>query len=548
MIWVVVIVAAVVVAAAAASSSSMFNRLVRLRNRAENAWAQVDVQLRKRYDLIPNLVETVKGYAAHERETFEAVTRRAPRRSRPRASPQQAQAENMLTQALGKLFAVAEAYPQLRATENFQQLQAQLADDRDKIAVSRQVYNDTVLTYNNAIQTVPTSIIAGMFNFQAARVLRDRGGGAREAPHVSFTAPPAASPPPATPEAPADPAAGPVELTGLREQSRWRRARRARPARAGRRGVVRLPQADVAVQVAAGRLAARQRAHHDRADAFHGGYRDIPLRDGESIDHVAVSERRHGLHARRQHRARPRRTRPGRTATSRAATASASSGTSRRPASSRTFTISYRFRGLAVAYDDVVDVNLKVWGDEWAAPLGDLRATLTLPAPPTARLQRLGPPGLGARRSRAHGRRRRRCTRSTSRPTSSSSCASLFPRCAVHARQRGAKVQAGNGAGADRRRGAGDAGRTTSATSERIDEREAPPRRMLLYLLLLGLGARARALVARLLALRPRARDRLRPRVRAGAADRHRAGARARAPPPGRDAPARTSSRRRSST
>src|SRR5881409_3265540 len=125
---------------------AIFNKLVRARNRSENAWAQVDVQLRKRYDLIPNLVETVKGYAAHERETFEAVTAARTRAQQAQGVAQQAEAENMLTQAIGRLFAVAEAYPQLRATENFQQLQQQLSEVEGQIAISRQVYNDTVLS------------------------------------------------------------------------------------------------------------------------------------------------------------------------------------------------------------------------------------------------------------------------------------------------------------------------------------------------------------------------------------------------------------------
>ncbi|MHB8059377.1 MAG: LemA family protein, partial [Gaiellaceae bacterium] len=138
----------------------LYNRLVRLRNSTQNAWAQVDVQLKRRHDLIPNLIETVKGYAAHERGTFEAVTEARVAAQKAQGPADQAQAEGILTQALGKLFAVAEAYPQLRATENFQQLQAQLAETEDKIRVSRQVYNDTVLTYNNAIQTVPSNIVA----------------------------------------------------------------------------------------------------------------------------------------------------------------------------------------------------------------------------------------------------------------------------------------------------------------------------------------------------------------------------------------------------
>src|SRR5436189_667002 len=143
----------------------MFNRLVRLRNRAENAWSQVDVQLRRRYDLIPNLVETVKGYAAHEQSTFEEVTKARTAAQQAQGVAQQAEAENVLTAAIGRLFAVAEAYPQLRATENFQQLQGQLSEVEQNIVVARQVYNDTVLTYDNALETVPTNVVAGIFNF-----------------------------------------------------------------------------------------------------------------------------------------------------------------------------------------------------------------------------------------------------------------------------------------------------------------------------------------------------------------------------------------------
>jgi LemA protein len=206
-IWVVIVVVAIVVLLLL-FLVGMFNKLVRLRNRAENAWAQVDVQLRKRYDLIPNLVETVKGYAAHERETFEAVTAARTAAQQAQGVAQQAQAENMLTAALGRLFAVAEAYPQLRATENFQLLQAQLADVEQNIAVARQVYNDTVLSYDNALETVPTNIIAGMFHFNPREYFQTEDV-TRAAPQVSFvdtpTPPPAAPPPPETP-APTPPA------------------------------------------------------------------------------------------------------------------------------------------------------------------------------------------------------------------------------------------------------------------------------------------------------------------------------------------------------
>jgi LemA protein len=164
----------------------MYNHLVRLRNRTQNAWAQVDVQLRRRYDLIPNLVEAVKGYAAHEKSTFEDVTQARTAAQQAQGVQQQAQAENVLTAALGRLFAVAEQYPQLRATENFQQLQASLQDTEQKIAVSRQVYNDTVLTYNNAIQTVPTNVVAGAFHFKPRDFFEVEEPAARAAPQVTF--------------------------------------------------------------------------------------------------------------------------------------------------------------------------------------------------------------------------------------------------------------------------------------------------------------------------------------------------------------------------
>jgi LemA protein len=144
----------------------LYNRLVRLRNRAENAWAQVEVQLKRRRDLIPNLVQAVKGYAAHERATFDSVTEARTSAQRAATVEQQAAAESGLTAALGRLFAVAEAYPQLRATENFQQLQSELEETEDKIAVARQLYNDAVLSYDNARETVPTSIVAGMLGFE----------------------------------------------------------------------------------------------------------------------------------------------------------------------------------------------------------------------------------------------------------------------------------------------------------------------------------------------------------------------------------------------
>ena len=184
MVWVIVIV--VVLVLVALLLVALYNRLVRLRNRVDNAWAQIEVQLKRRWDLIPNLVETVKGYAAHERETFEAVTNARVSAQKAEGPAETAQAEGILSQALGRLFAVAEAYPELRATENFQELQAQLSDTENKVAVSRQVYNDTVLTYNNAIQTFPGTLFAGPFGFTKREFFDVEDAAQREAPSVDF--------------------------------------------------------------------------------------------------------------------------------------------------------------------------------------------------------------------------------------------------------------------------------------------------------------------------------------------------------------------------
>ena len=183
MVWVIVLIAVILLLGLAVVV--IYNRLVRLRNRSENSWAQVDVQLRRRYDLIPNLVETVKGYASHERQTFEEVTQARTRAQQAGTVEEQGPAENALTAAIGRLFAVAEAYPELRASENFQQLQSQLEETEDKIRVARQVYNDTVLSYENARQTVPTNLVAGMFGFEGKPYFEIEEP-VREAPRVEF--------------------------------------------------------------------------------------------------------------------------------------------------------------------------------------------------------------------------------------------------------------------------------------------------------------------------------------------------------------------------
>src|SRR3990172_13080960 len=144
----------------------MYNGLVRSRNRVKEAWSGIDVQLRRRASLIPNLVETVKGYAAHERETFEEVTRARSMVEQAGNAKSAAEANNMLTGALRHLFAVAENYPQLQASQNFMDLQNELSDIEEKIAFSRQFYNTNVLDYNNRLQTVPTVFMANMFGFK----------------------------------------------------------------------------------------------------------------------------------------------------------------------------------------------------------------------------------------------------------------------------------------------------------------------------------------------------------------------------------------------
>lgn len=183
MIWLWILLAIVVVLVLWLVAA--YNGLVGARNRVDNAWAQVDVQLKRRYDLIPNLVETVKGYAAHEQQTFERVIQARNAAQSAQGPAEQAEAENFLTGALRQLFALAEAYPELRASENFQRLQTELSETENKIAVSRQIYNDTVLTYNNKVQQVPTNFVAGMFGFDA-REFFEAGDEAEEAPVVEF--------------------------------------------------------------------------------------------------------------------------------------------------------------------------------------------------------------------------------------------------------------------------------------------------------------------------------------------------------------------------
>jgi len=163
-----------------------YNRLVALRQRCKNGWAQIENQLKRRHDLIPNLVETVKGYMRHEREVLENVVKARQQAIDVRGVQEAAQAENMLTQALRSLFALVENYPELRASENVRALQEELASTENKIAFARQFYNDQVMEYNTAIQQFPWSFFAAMFHFEPEEYFEVEDAAVREVPKVQF--------------------------------------------------------------------------------------------------------------------------------------------------------------------------------------------------------------------------------------------------------------------------------------------------------------------------------------------------------------------------
>jgi LemA protein len=207
-LWIVLGIIVVIGIALVAS----YNRFVKQRNLIRNAWANIDTELRRRYDLIPNLVETVKGYAAHEREVFEEVARTRSAAAGTTGTPaEQAAAEGPFVAALGKLFAVAENYPDLKANQNFLALQQELSNTEDRIQASRRFYNANVQDYNRRVQSLPSNVIAGMFGFkeeQFFEIPEAERAQVAEAPRVDFGA---AAPAPAVPTAPAPapPAAAP---------------------------------------------------------------------------------------------------------------------------------------------------------------------------------------------------------------------------------------------------------------------------------------------------------------------------------------------------
>jgi LemA protein len=184
-VWVIVAIVVVLII----MFIGVYNSLVKLRNQVKNAWAQIDVQLKRRYDLIPNLMETVKGYMKHERETLEAVTnaRNLAQQAASSGVGARSKAEGELSSALSKLLAVVENYPDLKANQNFMALQEELTSTENKISFSRQFYNDSVLNFNNKTQMFPSNIVAGMTGFKAEEFFEVTVAAEREAPKVSFT-------------------------------------------------------------------------------------------------------------------------------------------------------------------------------------------------------------------------------------------------------------------------------------------------------------------------------------------------------------------------
>jgi len=165
----------------------LYNSLIKLRNQVKNAWAQIDVQLKRRHDLIPNLIETVRGYMVHERETLESITRLRTQAMSAETVADKAKAEGMLGTMLGKLQVAVEAYPDLKANQNFLALQEELTSTENKISFSRQSYNDQVLFYNNKLQVFPSNVVAGMFNFKPEEYFEIETPAEKEVPKVDFS-------------------------------------------------------------------------------------------------------------------------------------------------------------------------------------------------------------------------------------------------------------------------------------------------------------------------------------------------------------------------
>ncbi len=181
------IIILIIIVVAVLLTISMYNSLIRLRNQVKNAWSQIDVQLKRRHDLIPNLIETVKGYMTHERETLQNITNARSQAMNATGVKERAQAEGELSGAMSKFFLVVENYPDLKANQNFLSLQEELTSTENKISFSRQNYNDQVLFYNNKIQSFPANMMAGVFNFKDEAFFQVEDKADREVPKVSFS-------------------------------------------------------------------------------------------------------------------------------------------------------------------------------------------------------------------------------------------------------------------------------------------------------------------------------------------------------------------------
>ena len=182
----IVIILLVVIIVVGAWFGSMYNSLIRLRNQVKNAWSQIDVQLKRRHDLIPNLIETVKGYMTHEKDTLENITKARSEAMGAGSVGDKSKAESKLSGAMSQFYVVVENYPDLKANENFLALQEELTSTENKISFSRQAYNDQVLFYNNKIQVVPSNIVAGMFNFKEEEFFEIEDAAEKEVPKVKF--------------------------------------------------------------------------------------------------------------------------------------------------------------------------------------------------------------------------------------------------------------------------------------------------------------------------------------------------------------------------
>ena len=356
-----VIVVAAVLLASAGYAWTTYNRMVAKRQATENSWSQIDVALRRRHDLIPTLVEAVKGYASHERTTFEQVTAARTEAIAAEGPARRAAAESALGRETGRLLVVAEAYPELEASTNFSQLQTQLRETEDQIAITRRVYNDTVETYNTLIQHVPGGARREALRLPPPRVLRRPGGRGGDARGLPLPRPRVIA----------------RRLTlGLLAAIAALLTITA-PAFARSADIT---DADVALRLAPnGDLLVTERLTFEYDGHFEGSYRDIHLLHGESISDVSVTQDDQRF-APGGNTALGSDDRPGVFGSVDMGNAYRVVWHYRATDEQRATTLSYRVRDAVVAYDDVLDIGWAVWGAQWDFDLDHLTASFTNPA------------------------------------------------------------------------------------------------------------------------------------------------------------------------